>query len=135
MANKEIYDYVSVASADVDVTLSLDPQVVLTEQAGKNDVIHEMDDDSEERIGLSSNYIFFIVIRYDLLNESDAGTLFDIFCDSAKANGKIASFKFSHPDGHVYVVRFATDMIREIKPTTYGIKNVRLKVLGRIADA
>jgi len=131
---KEIYDYVSTIAADVDQTLSLDPQVVIPEVGGKGDVIHLADDDSEERCGFSDDFTFFITIRFDLLNQVDAGTLLDLWADSSKANGRINSFKFSHPDGHTYVVRFDTDMTRLMAPTYYGVKNIRLKVLGRIAD-
>lgn len=135
MAAKEIYDYVDTVVPDNNETLSLDPQTILTEIGSKNDVIHIMDDESEERIGLSTDFIFFILVRYDLLSESDAGTIFDFFCDATKGNGKIESFKFVHPDGHTYVVRFDTDITRDIKPTVYGFKAIRFKVLGRIADA
>lgn len=132
---KEIYDYVDTISADVDVTLSLDPQVVIPEVGGKGDIIHLADDESEERIGYSSDFNFYITIRYDLLNESDAGTLLDIWADSSKANGRVNSWKFVHPDGHTYVVRFDTDLTRLVSPTYYTVKNIRLKILGRIADS
>ncbi|MFW9899754.1 MAG: hypothetical protein ACFFDY_00525 [Candidatus Thorarchaeota archaeon] len=132
---KEIYDYLSTVSADVDVTLSLDPQVVIQEVGGKGDIVHLADDESEERVGYSSDFKFYIIIRYDLLDESDAGTLLDIWADSSKANGRVNSFKFAHPDNHTYVVRFDTDMTRLMSPTYYTIKNIRLKVLGRIADS
>lgn len=132
---KEIYDYVDTIAADVDVTLSLDPQVVIPEVGGKGDMIHLADDDSEERVGFSSDFNFYITIRFDLLNEADAGTLLDIWADSSKANGRINSWKFVHPDGHTYVVRFDTDLTRMMSPTYYTIKNIRLKILGRIADS
>ena len=47
------------------------------------------------------------------------------------------SFKWTHPtDGHTYVVRFDCDLPRSIRiPEIHGVTNVRLKVLGRIADA
>jgi len=131
---KEIYDYVSTVTSDVDQTLSISPQNVLTEMVGKNDIIHDMDDGSDEIVELSSTYIFHIMIQYDLLNESDAGTIFDFWCDSNKGRGKVNSFKFNHPDGHTYVVRFITDMSRAMTPTSYGIKEIRFKIIGRIAD-
>jgi len=135
IAAKEIYDYVSEVTPDNNEILSLAPQTVMNEIMSKNDVIYTMDDESEERLGLGTSFIFFIVIRYDLLNESNAGIVMDFFCDASKGNGKIESFKFSHPDGHIYVVRFDTDLTREIKPTTYGVRNIRLKVLGKVLDA
>ncbi len=133
-AGKEIYDYVGTVSPDVDETLNVDPQTVLTEMATKNDVIHKFDSDDEERVALGSDFLFWIIIQYDLLTEGDAGTVFDFFCDSAKGNGKINSFKFTHPDGHTYVVRFDTDMTRLMDPVNYGIKEIRFYVLGRIVD-
>ncbi len=114
--------------------MSLDPQVVINEAGGKGDIIHLADDDSEERVGFSSSHTFFIAIRYDLLNEVDAGTLLDIWADTAKADGRKSSFKFTHPDGHTYVVRFDTDFTRLVSPTYYSVKKIRLRILGRIAD-
>ena len=131
---REIYDYVSTMAADVAVTLELDPQIVLTEIGGKGDIIHLADDDSEERVGFSSSYTFYVNIRYDLLNEADAGTLLDLWANTSSADGRKNSFLFSHPDGHVYVVRFDTDLTRLMSPTFYSVKNIRLRVLGRIAD-
>lgn len=135
MAAKEIYDYVSTVSPDNNETLSVDPQTVITEIATKNDVIHLMDDESEERVGLSSSFVFYIMIRYDLLNESDAGTVIDFFCDASKGNGKLSSFKFDHPDSHTYVVRFDEDITKLKDPINYSFKTIRLKILGRIADS
>lgn len=135
MAAKEIYDYVSTVSPDNNETLSIDPQTVITETGTKNDVIHLMDDESEERVGLSSNFVFYILVRYDLCSESDAGTIMDFFCDASKGNGKLESFKFDHPDGHTYVVRFDEDLTRLKDPVNYSFKTIRFKVLGRIADA
>jgi len=134
MAAKELYDYLSTVSADVDQTLSIDPQSVLNETITKNDLVQIADDRSEQRAELSSNFVAYIVIRYDILNDLDSGTIIDFFYDSSKGNGFLNSFKFDHPDGHTYVVRFDTDMTRLMNPTNYGIKQVRLKVLGRIAD-
>lgn len=134
MAAKEIYDYVDTVVPDVDQTLSISPQNVLDEFVDKNDIIHEMDDDSDEVVELSSTYVFYIIILYDLLNQSDAGTIFDFWCDPNKGRGRVNSFKFSHPDGHTYVVRFTTSMNRRMTPTAYGIKEIRLKIIGKISD-
>ncbi len=136
MANAELYDYLSTVSADVDQTLSIDPQSVLTETITKNDLVNEGDDRSEERAEFTGDFIAYVVIRYDLLSASDSGTIIDFFYNSSKGNGLINSFKFSHPDGHTYVVRFDTDLTRLINPapSKHSIKNIKLKILGRIAD-
>lgn len=135
MAAKEIYDYVSTISPDKDVTMTLQSRNVLTEFGTKNDVIHRGDDESEERIDLSGgDPNIFITANYTSLSESDAGTIMDFWFDAEKGNGKINSFKFDHPDGHTYVVRFDCNFERVMKPTVWDVANVRFKVLGRIAD-
>ncbi|MFW9899753.1 MAG: hypothetical protein ACFFDY_00520 [Candidatus Thorarchaeota archaeon] len=134
MAIKELYDYLPTVSADVDQTLSINPQSVLTEIITKNDQVQEGDDRSEERAEFTGDFIAYIVIRYDILDDEDSGTTIDFFYNSSKGNGLINSFKFAHPDNHTYVVRFDTDMTRLMNPTNYSNKNIRLKVLGRIAD-
>jgi hypothetical protein len=134
MSEKEIYDYVDTVSADVDYTLQIKPQSVLTETITKNDLVQEGDDRSEERAEFTGDFIAYIAIRYDILDEDDSGKIIDFFFNSSKGNGLINSFKFDHPDGHTYVVRFDTDLTRLINPTNYSNKSIRLKVLGRIAD-
>lgn len=136
MAAKELYDYLSTVSADVDQTLSIDPQSVLTETVTKNDVVNEGDDRSEERAEFTGDFIAYVVIRYDILDASNSGIVIDFFFNSSKGNGLINSFKFAHPDGHTYVVRFDTDITRLVNPApdNYSIKNIKLKILGRIAD-
>lgn len=136
MAAKEIYDFVSIATPDYDAILSVRPQEILVETAGKNQVVHIMDDGSEERISLSDTSIFHIRLRWNYLTEADAGTIFDWWNDSTKANGIERTFKWSHPtDGHTYVVRFDSDISRAIRPANvHGFAEVRLKVLGKIAD-
>lgn len=134
MAAKELYDYLDTVEADKDVTLELDPQAVMTIQVKKAQVELLGDDNSSEILHFSDDPIAYINIRYDLLNESDAGTLFDIFMDTDKANGKLYSFKFDSPDGHTYVVRFNTDMSEMMNPTYYSFAQISLKVIGRIED-
>ena len=64
------------------------------------------------------------------------GTIFDLYNDSAKANGMVRSFRMSHPtDGHTYVIRFDSDLTREYQiGSISGIVNCRFRVLGNIAD-
>jgi hypothetical protein len=135
VAAKELYDYLDTVTPDVDQTLSIDPQAVLTELAIKNDVVHYGDDDNEEVISLSGNKkIMYIVILYNLLNASDSGTVLMFWMDESYGDGFANSFKFDHPDGHTYVVRFDTGFERQQAPTTYSMKQIKLRVLGKVAD-
>jgi hypothetical protein len=136
MAAKEPYDYLTTISPDVDQTLTLNPQAVMIEEPVKNDIVHRGDDGrSAEGIGLGgSNMIFIFRFNYALLTESDAGTILDFFCDSAKGDGMVNTFKFTAPDTHTYVVRFGAGPARQIRPTNWGIPNVSLYVEGRVAD-
>lgn len=131
-----MYDYLSAVSADVDVTLSVDPQDVIWEDGIKNVEIHEGKGVSEERIILSDESVFFVRLQWKAISESDSGTIFDLYHDTAKGCGAGYSFKWSHPtDGHTYVVRFADAISRfQQSSNIYGIATLRLKVLGYIAD-
>lgn len=138
MAAKEPYDYLGTVSSDVDQTLTLRPDAVMIEEPVKNDVVHRGDDGrSAEGIGLGgSNMIFIFRLNYNLLNESDAGTILDFFCDPAKGDGMVNTFKFAHPkDGHTYVVRFGPGFARQIRAAKqWGIPNLSLYAEGKVAD-
>lgn len=132
MAAKEPYDYVSTITSDVDVTLSIAAQGNVSEESSENVVIHEGDDGSEERIILSTTPVFYVSFKWNQLSESDAGTVLDLYHSSGYGIGR--SFKWVH-DGHTYVVRFDCTMTRSgPAPSRYGAE-VKLKILGRIADA
>jgi len=134
MAAKEMYDYLTTIAPDVDQTLSLTAQGVLSEEGSKSQAIHAGDDGSEERVSIASSFKFYVSFEYKILTESDMGTLFDLYFDSAKANGVANSFKWTRGDGHTYVVRFNTVMGRSgIKQSLMGSK-IKLRILGRIAD-
>ena len=135
MANSEIYDFVSTVTADVDQTLTLKAQGTLLEDGFKNQMIHLADDNTEERITLTTGSLFYVVFNLNMLDEADAGTIFDLYHDSAKANGMGNSFKWLSPDGHTYVVRFDGKLPRTRQRAWNGVSEVRLRVLGRIADA
>lgn len=133
MAAKEMYDYYTgTVTPDYNATLSLTPQRVLTEMGHKNQVVHIADDNSEERISLSSSSIFYVTLVWEVLNESDSGTIFDWYFDPAKANGVVNSFKWGHPtDTHTYTVRFDGDLSRSIRlGSIYSINEIKLKILG-----
>jgi len=138
MAAAEVYDYVSAEAADYNQTFSVSPQRVLTEQGGFYQAKHPADDTSEKVVTFSTSPIFFFLLQWDVLSAADAGTIFDWYFDTAKSKGMAKSFKFTHPtDGHTYVVKFDTDLNRIITAgvTLYSIKQMRLKVVGRINDA
>jgi hypothetical protein len=135
MAASEIYDFVSLATPDVNQTLVLEAQGTLVEEGNKNQNIHMADDGSEERITINTGSIFYISYGVEMLTEADSGTLFDFYHDPAKANGMGSSFKLTALDGHTYVVRFDGALPRARKRSWYSISTIRLRVLGKIADA
>jgi hypothetical protein len=107
----------------------------VSEESQKNGVVHLGVDGSEERIAFGTASIFFIAISLGTLSESDSGTVFDWYNDSAKANGMQRSFKYAFGDGHTYVVRFDCKLTRSGKRlASYSVDGIRLKVLGRISD-
>lgn len=129
---QEPYDYVALATADVDVTLTITAQGQVTETSRENTVVHIGDDESEERVILSSTPVFFLSWNWNILSEADSGTVLDLYHTSAQGMGK--SFKCTH-GGHTYVVRFAMELTRRGQAASrYGLPGIKLKILGRIAD-
>lgn len=136
MAEQEMYDYLSTVTADyATAALAVAPQQILTETGTKKQIIHTADDGSEERIDLSTASIFHLTLIWETLSASEAGTIVDFYHDTAKGNGITRTFKWTHPtDGHTYVVRFAEDINRTIRPANlHGINTIKLRVVGRIA--
>lgn len=136
MAEKEAWDYLSEVTPDYDATLDIKRKITITEEGEKNQVVHLGDDDSEEVISFSDDSIFYANLPWDLLKESESGTIYDMYHDSTKANGFARSFKWVHygekTDQHTYTVRFASKMSREFKSgDVHGMKNIRLRILGR----
>lgn len=137
MAEKEMWDYLSEVEPDYDTTtLDIKRRVAITEDGQKNQVVHLGDDNSEEIISFSDDSIFYASISWELLKESEAGTIIDFYHDSDKANGMARTFKWVHygeqTDQHTYTVRFASKMPREMKSgNVHGINSIRLKILGR----
>jgi len=128
----ELYDYLDTVAPDTTHILSLDPQEVINTNVKKNQRILLGDDNSEEILSYSSDPIPYITIRYNMLDEDEAGTIMDLWID--KVDGFLHSFTFEHPDGHSYTVRFDTDLSHNQYPTWYGIETIRLKVLGKQVD-
>lgn len=136
MANREMYDDLSVVTPDVNQTLSVKPQGVITEIGSKNQEIHVADDNSEERIGFSDDSIFYVTLQWPAISESDSGTLQQFYHDPLYGNARLKTFKWSHPtDGHTYVIRFDSDFERaKQNAAIWGVLNVRFRVLGKISD-
>jgi hypothetical protein len=133
-----MYDKLATIAADVNQTLSLKPQGEISSEEGSfTQKIFIGDDGSEQRVNLGSTTpIFYVTFDYKLLSESDMGTLFDLYFDSAKAFGMVNSFKWSsRGDTHTYVVRFDMKLSRSGNAQSrMGAKGIRLRILGRIAD-
>lgn len=135
MAAKEMYDYLTTIAPDVDQTLSITAQGVISEEGAKAQAIHAGDDGSEERVSIASSFKFYATFDYKVLSESDMGTFFDLYFDSAKANGIVNSFKWVRGDGHTYVVRFDTAFNRSgPRQSLMGSSKIKLRILGRVAD-
>lgn len=129
---KEPYDFLSSVNADYNYALSIAAQGIVTEEVYKNQVIHLADDNTEERITLSSGSIFYVSWDWKQLSESDSGTIFDLYCDSSKANGIGNSFNWIGHDGHLYTVRFDMKLQRVGNASSrWGLPNVRIRLLGR----
>ena len=138
MAAKEIWDYLSAdaVTPDYNVLLDIVPQKILYELGSKNQIVQLGDDDSEAIISYSDTSIFYMRLIWETLTESDAGTIFDFWHDSTKANGMARTFKFQDhgvTDQHTYTVRFATSNISRIVRVAqiFGFTEIRLRILGR----
>jgi len=137
MAAKEMYDYLSEATPDSDVTLSVNPQQTIVEESEPNQIILRGDDGvSKEIITLSNEIIFFVNLQWPKITPADAGTIMDFYFDSAKGDRMAKTFYWVHTDGHTYVASFACKFTRNLLPTTrHGIVSVRLEVVGKKLDA
>ena len=121
-------------------TLSIKCKVELIERGKFSQEVHEGDDTSEEVISYSTTPVLFVELQWPTTSESDTGTIMDFYLDTAKGYGFARSFKWTHPvDGHTYVVRFRSEIVRKYKPSYDGaireISTQILKVIGKIADA
>lgn len=131
-----MYDYLSAVSADVDITLSVNPDRVIIEEFGWNQTVLEADDESDVVISHSSNPIIYVTMEWEKRRPTDIGTILDIYADSTKAKGRANSFKLDLTDGHIYVVKFRDRLTRTLDPNPHhSISKIRLKVIGRINDA
>lgn len=130
----DMHLYLQTASPDNNVLLNITPQDVFSERGNRHQIIHIMDDGSEERIDLSTKLVFYITLMWENLSRTEASEIFNFWCDEYKGNGITKTFKWTHPiDGHTYVVRFDSDIERSLKVAEiYGFARIQLKVLGKI---
>jgi len=129
----EIYDYVDIATPDVDQTLSLHARGQVNIKGRKSQVVHVGDDDSEERISFSDTSVFSISYPFSKLKVDDAGTVFNFWHSASLGNGLMNTFKLDFFDGHTYVVRFDCDLDQVVNGHLYSY-DVVFKVLGKVAD-
>jgi hypothetical protein len=136
MSASEPYDFLTTIVADYDYTLTIKPQGKVREPGFKNQISRLADDNSEEIITLSGS-MFYRYFSWNQLSEADAGTIFDLYHDDAKAKGMARSFKFSGDDGHIYVVKFTMPKLERIgnAVSRWGYPDISMRLIGRIADA
>jgi len=131
----EIYGFVSTVTPNYDAAIGILPQGDIIEESARPGVIHYGVDDSEERIRFGTGGIYYINMQWNQLSATNSGIIFDWYNDTAKADGCQRSFKYAWGDGHTYCVRFDCKLPRSGNAMSrLGIKNIRLKILGRIAD-
>jgi len=134
MSAAEPAHYLSIATPDYDYTLSLAVQGKISEEGFKNQVVHMADDNSEERITLSTGSIFYVSWSWAQLSESDSGIILDLYHDPSKANGIARSFKWSGPGSNTYVARFDMKLSRIGNDSSrWGLPNIKLRLLGIVA--
>jgi hypothetical protein len=127
----ELKDYLSATTADYSTTqFDVTPQEVMTEEGEFRQKTVEFDDVSVGVLTKSTTPIFLFSLRWPLLTEADANTIYDFYFDTAKAKGRARTFEFPHPtDGNTYIVRFWSTMSRETRYLR-SINEIKLRVEG-----
>lgn len=132
---KEIYDYISAATADSTSLLNLTARGIVRESGSINQIVHLGDDGSEEVVELSTAKEFYIDVPWGAMTEDEAGTVIDFWGSATIGNGKMRTFKYKHAYGattHTYVARFDSDLARDIRDGNIHNMSVRLKVTGYV---
>jgi len=127
-----MFNYLSNATPDVTDTLSINPRGTMTEYIEFEQFVDITDDYTEERGTLNNEKAFKVTIPFSALTETDADTVFDLYHNSSKANGKENSFVWQHPtDGHSYVVRFDCNLQHSRHYPQYSsYSQLTIRVLG-----
>lgn len=133
MSGKMI-DYLSEKTADYAYVLDIPPQNIMDITGAKKQTLHEFDDGSVSVVTRSNQSYFDVMLQYDILEETDADEIFDLWHDTAKANGSINTFYWEHPiELNIYTVRFLQRITRTQSHANYllaGISGIVLRVEG-----
>lgn len=131
MAAGDIAHYLSTTTADYTATqFDVAPQQVMVEEGEFRQRTVEFDDVNVAVLTKATNPPFLFRLRWPVLSEADANTIFDFYFDTAKGKGKARTFEFPHPtDGYTYIVRFWSGISREVKYNR-GIQEITLKPEG-----
>lgn len=132
----EMHNFLSPKTASYTATnFNVSPQRIIFERGEKKSKIYQGHDTSNQRFIYKSASVFEVELQWDVLSESDAGTILDFYHDSAKACGILRTFQWPHPtDGYTYVVRFIGDISRSITPSNHhGIAKLPLAVDGYVS--
>jgi hypothetical protein len=127
----ELKDYLSATTADYSTTqFDVSPQEIMVEEGEFRQKIVEFDDVNVGVLTKSTTPIFLFSLRWPVLTEVDANTIYDFYFDTAKAKGRARTFEFPHPtDGNTYIVRFWSTMSRETRYLR-SINEIKLRVEG-----
>jgi len=123
--------YLSQKTPDYDAFLPNLPVSSFSESVTVTTNILEVDSGDEERIQISQPD-FRVTLNLSKLTRSQIEELIEFYTNETKANGKMRSFKWTHPvDGHTYVVRFDTDLIDVVRHGLFTDElSITLRVLG-----
>ena len=124
-------DYLPHKEPDYDAEFPDLPVESLSENIDTECRIVETEDNDEERVAMSEPF-FIVTLNFPQLSKNQIATLFDFYFNGNKANGRINSFKWTHPtDSCTYVVRFDTDLESSLKRGFYADSfSIDLRVLG-----
>jgi len=116
---------------DYDAFLPNLPIASFSESISITTNILEVDSGDEERVQVAQPD-FRVTLNLPKLKKNQLEELIEFYTNETKANGKMRSFKWTHPvDGHTYVVRFDTDLIDVIRHGLFTDElNITLRILG-----
>lgn len=140
MAAAEMYDYLPIVTPDVVDELNcntIQPKGFFPKKSRKNIKIIIGDDESEERMILSSQSVYVVSLQWDMLTAANHGTLVDLYDNSSKACGEGKSFYLIPPtsyDGHTYIARFVGEYEDHYRPRSIWMFKATFKILGKKPD-
>jgi hypothetical protein len=136
MAAREPYDYLGVVSPDYNYTLDLSASSARVAEAGNfNQALRWGSGRSLLVRDYGAGPFFSLQLDPAFTRPEFIGTILDLYHDTAKAHGRMNSWKLKHPDGHTYVVVFDCDLPRRIRPAGfYLLSAIDLMVIGVTTD-